>query len=170
MRRLAGLVLVVCLGWAVPAPADEPPEPGYSGVTPEGGEPPKPEPPPAGFQYITWPGFRTLKNGASEVFLQLTGPVTYKVKKHRGRIYVTLDRVKVHLKNSMRRVITKHFSDTPVAWFRLRKVRRKPDQLRLEIRLRRGSRHTVAMKRGTQYHYLVVSFPPPFTRSRATSR
>ena len=136
----------------------------YSGVTPQGGDPPTMPAPPPGFNYVTWPGFRTFSDGSSSVFLQLTGPVTYKTVKRGRRILITMEKVKVPLRNNFRRVITRHFKDTPVSKFRLRKL--KKDRIRLEVSLRRGSKHTISMKSAGRYQFLVVTFPPPFSRSR----
>lgn len=167
MSRTSTVAAVLALSLAAPLAASPALAQGssgsYAGVTPEGGEPPSPKTPPAGFQYVTWPGFRASKAG-SEVFLQLTGPVTYKEQEKGNTIYVTLDKVLVHLKNSLRPVITRSFADTPVGQFRLRQL--KNNQLRLEISLRQGSKHSIAGRTAGQYHYLVVSFPPPFSRSR----
>jgi hypothetical protein len=144
------------VAWAqAPAPGT------YAGVTPEGGEPPSPKAPPPGFQYVTWPGFRAGAGG-SEVFLQLTGPVTYKEKRRGTRIYITMDKALVYLKNNLRPVITRNFKGTPVSRFRLRRL--KKDRLRLEIKLRYRSKHSVATRSAGQYHYLIVSFPPPRSR------
>ena len=158
----AALLLLASPSWAqVNTEAAKTP---YSGVTPQGGDPPTMPAPPPGFNYVTWPGFRSFSDGSSSVFLQLTGPVAYKAKKRGSRILITMEKVKVPLRNNFRRVITRHFKDTPVSKFRLRKL--KKDRIRLEISLRRGSKHSIAMKSAGRYQFLVVTFPPPFTRSR----
>ena len=141
-----------------PARAEEPRSGGYAGVTPEGGEPPAPKPPPPGFQYVTWPGFRVGASG-SEVFLQLTGPVKYKDRRRGSRVYVTMEKTMVHLKDNLRPVLTRNFRKTPVSQFRLRKM--KKDRLRLEISLRKRSRYKVTTRTAGQYHYLIVTFPAP---------
>ena len=130
---------------------------GYGGVTLNGGEPPSPKAPPPGFQYVTWPGFR-VSEGGSEVFLQLTGPVTFKEKRKGSRIMITLEKTQVYLKNNLRPVITRSFNKTPVSQFRLRRL--KGDRLRLDIYLRRKASYTLSSKNAGQYHYLIVSFPP----------
>jgi hypothetical protein len=129
----------------------------YGGVTPEGGDPPSPKPPPPGMQYVTWPGFRVSEAG-SEVFLQLTGPVNFKEKARGKRLDIILDQTEVHLKNSLRPVITRNFPGTPVSQFRLRRLKR--NRLRLEITLSRRTGHTVTAKTLGQWQYLIVAFPP----------
>ena len=155
-----GIALVLMLLFGPCALAQAP----YQGVTPEGGEPPSPKSPPPGYQYVTWPGFR-VSSGGSEVFLQLTGPVTHKERATPDRVIVTMDKVLVHLKNSLRPVITRNFAGTPVSQFRLRRL--KGDQMRLEITLRRRASHSVTMKTVGQYHYLVVAFFPSGARASA---
>lgn len=159
MERLFRIILAVAL--IVPAAVLSSPSwaqaPRYSGVTPEGGEPPSPKTPPPGFNFITWPGFRASEAG-SEIFLQLTGPVNYKVRKKGARLYVTIDKVMVHLKNSLRTVITQHFRNTPVSRFRLRRLRK--NRIRLEVSLRKKTAHNVSVKSAGGYHYLIVYFPP----------
>ena len=128
----------------------------YSGVTLQSGDPPVTKEPPPGFQYLTWPGFRANSTG-SEVFLQLTGPVTFKTQAKGRTISITLNKVLVLLQNSLRKVITKHFEHTPINEFRLRKL--KKDRLRLEIKLRRRVVPHVTTKQLGQFHYLIVTFP-----------
>jgi hypothetical protein len=158
-----GLLLFFSLGFARVASAQRPDEGtmklglAYSGVSIAGGDPPGLKPPPAGFQYITWPGFRTSESG-SEVFLQLTGATTFERKDKKLKIFVTLDKVKVHLRNSLRPIITKSFSRTPVDSFRVRDL--GEGRMRLEISLRRKATPEVSMKTLDKYTYLVVAFPP----------
>lgn len=155
-------VTILLLSYGAKAQESKAPLPPYSGVTPEGGEPPVPKPPPEGFQYITWPGFRVLGNGegGSEVFLQLTGPVTYKVKRRGTRVLITIDNVMVHVKNSLRTVITKHFPFTPVSHFKVRPG--KKGKMILDIQLKEPSKPSIMLGStpGHPYHYLVVTFRP----------
>jgi hypothetical protein len=132
----------------------------YGGVTPGGGiAPPEQKRPPSGLQAITWTGFRLLpEGGGSEVFLQLTGSVTHQEKRKGSRILITLEKTVVPLRNNLRPVIAQSFRGTPVDRFRIRLVGK--DQARLEIRLKRKSTHSVALRTQGQYSYLVVSFPP----------
>ena len=90
----------------------------------------------------------------------MTGPVTYKEKRRGNRIYVSLDNTQVYLKNNLRHVITRNFPGTPVGRFRLRRVK-KLDGLRLDISLRYRSKYSITTRTAGQYHYLIVSFPPP---------
>lgn len=132
--------------------------PAYSGVSLQGGEPPGSKPPPAGMQAITWPGFRPPREGqGAEVFLQLTGPVTYRQEMKRQKVLITLDKVVVPLRNNLRPIITASFGKNPVASFRLRPL--KNDQVRLEITLRRKAQPTVNLTAQGKYTFLVVAFP-----------
>ena len=128
----------------------------YSGVTLKGGEPPKPKaPPPAGLNYLTWPGFRADAKVA-EVFVQLTGPVAYAVRQRGNRVSIDIKKVKVYLRNNLRAVVTKHFPG-PVSSFRLRRVGRQ--NARLEIHLARKVAPTVELKTQGAYSFLIASFP-----------
>jgi len=128
----------------------------YSGVTLSGGEPPPTAPPPPGFQNLTWTGFRMGEREA-DVFLQLTSQVSYQSKIKGRLVLVTLDKVKVPLRNNLRQVIAEHFPSSPVKRFRVRRLRR--DKIRLEIRLRRKLVPNVSMRTFGQYSFLIVSFP-----------
>jgi hypothetical protein len=158
---LAAICVVVATGGARAQeqgdPRGEPRDP-YAGVTLRGGEPPAPKQPPAGLQYITWPGFRPMDEKGSEVFLQLTGPVEYKVRRRGRTVLVDIKKVLVHLKNNLRPIITTGFPETPVTRFKLRQL--KGDRMRLEIKLRERVKPSVSLKRIDPYHYLVVRFPP----------
>lgn len=129
----------------------------YQGVTLFGGDPPLPKPPPAGFNYITWPGFHATRTG-SEVFLQMSGPVTYTEKTKGLKVQITMEKVQVYLRNNLRTVITSHFAETPVLNFKLRKL--KKDKVRLDIKLREKAKPTISTKTQGAYTFLVVTFPP----------
>lgn len=173
----AALFAIPSVAWAQGAPAKDQPSGGsqgakkrkypylfsgpglhYSGVKLKGGgePPPAPRPPGAGLQYITWPGFRTDVDAPTEVFIQLTGAVSYKVKERGQRVVVTLDKVAVYKRNTLRAVITRHFPG-PVSWFKLRRAGRH--RYKLDIRLRRAVKPTVQIKQQDKYTYLVVEFP-----------
>lgn len=129
----------------------------YSGVTLKGGEPPKAKAPPAaGLQYITWPGFTVDPQRGTEVFMQLTGAVPYKVQQKGRRISITIKKVQIYLRNNLRAVNTKHFP-SPVARFRLKRLGRKA--ARLDIVLKRKVTPTVDLRPQGPYNYLVVAFP-----------
>jgi hypothetical protein len=136
---------------------DKSPTQSYAGVTVNGGgEPPETKPPPAGLQAVTWPGFKADKSG-SEVFLQLTGQVTYHQKAKGHRISITLDKTVVPLRNNLRPMITRNFR-SPVASFRLRPA--GADSVRLDITLRRKAEPSVSMQNRGKHTFLVVAFPP----------
>lgn len=144
-------------------PSDRPatppdPERPYGGVTLDGGAPPTVKTPPAGLQYVTWPGFRADKRLGAEVFLQLTGPVTYKARTRGRRVEVLLEDVQVYLRNNLRPVLTKHFPG-PVERFALREL--KGNKLRLEIQLSRARKPAISIEqKHPPYTYLIVHFSP----------
>ena len=129
----------------------------YQGVTMAGGDPPEMKVPPAGVQYVTWPGFHADQTG-STIFLQLTGPVAYEQKVKGRKVRVTLMSTQVFLKNNLRPVLTQHFENTPVKRFRLRQV--KDGSTRLEISLSKKVTPTISTRTVGTFTYLVVSFPP----------
>jgi len=166
-RAFTGLALLCAVTWLVPravradnragqSDADASSKPGsYSGVTIGAGEPPEPTPPPPGLQYATWPGFRADGPTGPEVFVQLTGPVKYKMRAHGRHMYIDLRDTRVHLRNSLRWVITRNFPG-PVARFRLREL--KGNEVRLEVRLSRRAKPMISVRTGSKYTYLVVGF------------
>jgi len=134
----------------------------YSGVTLRGGAPPLIKTPPEGLQYVTWTGFRAEEQG-TEVFLQLTGPVEYRLRQRGHRVEVILKGAQVYLKNNLRKMITRHFPG-PVDYFRLREL--KGDKLMLEAKLSRRSKAHVSLESQPPYSYLVVAFPPKASRHK----
>ncbi|MFH1130639.1 MAG: hypothetical protein V1754_04850 [Pseudomonadota bacterium] len=130
-------------------------EQAYAGVTLQGGDPPTLKVPPAGVQYVTWPGFRSTNEG-TEVFLQMTGQVKFERKDTRTQVVLILENTETYLRNNLRSVITSHFPG-PVNSFQLRPT--KKGQIRLEISLREKAKPQVGFKTVGQYTYLVVSFP-----------
>ncbi len=129
----------------------------YQGVTLSGGDPPPMQAPPAGVQYVTWPGFHADAAG-STIFLQLTGPVAYEQKRKKLKYFVTLMSTQVFLQNNLRPVLTQHFDNTPVKEFRLRQL--KDGATRLEVTLSKKSAPTINTRTVGTFTYLVVSFPP----------
>lgn len=128
----------------------------YSGVTLSGGDPPTTVAPPPGFQNLTWTGFR-IGEQTAEVFLQLTSQVSYKEKIKGRRVFITLDKVKVPLKNNLRQVIAEHFPSSPVTRFKVSRIKR--NKIRLEIKLRKKLAPSISMRTFGQYSFLIVSFP-----------
>lgn len=141
----------------------------YSGVTIQGGAPPAFKPPPDGLQYITWPGFRSTAEG-SEVFLQLTGPVSYQQQIKGRKVFVTLDKVTVPFRNNLRPVITQQFPQSIVSSFRLRMLgrsRAKSHKMRLEISLLEKAKPQITVSNQGQYTYLVIGFPAGHMKQKA---
>ena len=129
----------------------------YQGVTMTGGEPPEIRTPPAGIQYVTWPGFHADDTGTT-IFLQMTGPVAYEQKRKGLKVLVNLMNTQVFLKNNTRAVLTQHFENTPVKSFRLRPM--KGNDTRLEIILSKAAKASIGARTVGTFTYLVVSFPP----------
>lgn len=130
----------------------------YAGVSPEAGEPPPQPRPPGGAELITWPGYRLRGPQGEEVFLQLTGAVPYSSRVRGKVVEVTLSRVKVALRNNLRRVVTGQFGGA-VASF---KLQAQPGQrVRLEIRLARALTPTITSEQRAPYTFLRVAFPAP---------
>lgn len=129
----------------------------YQGVTMTGGEPPEVRTPPAGVQYITWPGFHSDATG-STIFLQMTGPVAYEEKVKGKKVTITLLNTQVFLKTNTLAILTQHFENTPVTQFKLRPA--KGGSTRLEITLASSAKPTINTRTVGTFTYLVVSFPP----------
>jgi|GEM_PF-6947941 hypothetical protein len=127
----------------------------YRGVTPSSGIPPSPKVPPKGYQYMTWPGFRVTETH-SEIFLQLTGPVTHTSRRKGNRLEITLKKTKAYLRNNLRPVNTQHFPG-PVRGFRIKPV--PGGNLRLTVDLRRGVDPEIAVSQSKNYSFLTVRFP-----------
>ena len=129
----------------------------YQGVTMSGGEPPEIRTPPAGVQYITWPGFHTDETGTT-IFLKMTGPAAYEQKRKGRKVMVDLMNTQVFLKNNTRAMLTQHFENTPVKSFRLRAI--KGGGTRLEVTLSKSIKPSINARTVGTFTYLVVSFPP----------
>ncbi len=131
----------------------------YSGVHLRGGKHPWPavSPPRDGTQYVIWPGFRPeTKAAGASVFLELTGAVSYKLRKYRGGVEIILNKARAYRRNNYRRVVTRHFPG-PIKSFRLRRLKHR--RLRLRINLRQRLTPSVQMISRGRYHYLVIRFP-----------
>ncbi len=135
----------------------------YSGVTLSGGAPPEMKLPPSGLTAITWTGFRAARKGeGSEVFIQLTGPVTYTTKAKGHHLLITMEKAIVPLRNNLRPVLTHNFPRTPVSSFRLRPL--SGDRVQLTISLRRKAQPNITVSKQGQYSFLLVAFPPVAAR------
>ena len=130
----------------------------YAGVTKVAGEPPPiTEPPPKGLQYLTWPGFKVDKDKSVEIFLQLTGPVTYEMKQRGRRVTLTLNDTVIHKKNSLRVIHTRGF---PGAVKRFQVKQKKGNKLQLRVALRRNVKPKVNLATRGKYSFLSLTFPP----------
>jgi hypothetical protein len=129
----------------------------YQGVTMSGGDPPEVRTPPAGVQYITWPGFHSDATG-STLFLQMTGPVAYEMKAKGKKVIVSMMNTEVFLKTNRLAVLTQHFTNTPVKQFRLKPT--KGGGTNLVITLAKKVKPTISSRLVGTFTYLVITFPP----------
>ena len=107
--------------------------------------------------WVTWPGFRARYDGASQIFLQTTGPIQYTVSETKKKIIFKLENTKVHLSNNRNPLVTTHFN-TPLKRAYLKK-RKKHLELILELK----QECTFQLSQNTDadgYFYLFIDFPP----------
>jgi hypothetical protein len=70
----------------------------------------------------TYPGFRMLRGGRSEVWLRVSQPVMVKEKRSRRRVVYFMPSVQVGVRNNTNPLVTTHFN-SPISQARLRPVR-----------------------------------------------
>jgi hypothetical protein len=66
----------------------------------------------------TYPGFRMLPDGSSQIFVSISKKVDVKVRKARGRVTYILPHVNVGVRNNTNPLVTLHFN-TPMSQARL---------------------------------------------------
>lgn len=64
------------------------------------------------------PGFETLADGSTRLFVELTKPVTYEIKARKGSVILVLEGAHVDRRNNCNPLVTVHFN-TPVTTARL---------------------------------------------------
>lgn len=133
--------------------------PHYDGVTPGSGNnlPKVEELKNKPGTWVTWPGFRMLTSGASQVFLQTTGSVKYSLIEQKTKLIVKLKDASVHLSNNRNPLVTTHFN-TPVRRAYLKKKRRAGVELVIELKQPCTCQITQSFE-GDDYHYLFIDFP-----------
>jgi hypothetical protein len=164
---------------AAPAASAAPATPVYP-ATAYGGSPPprhkgaraheaRSHPPPTSPDAVM-PGFETLADGTTRLFVELTKPVAYETKTRKGGIVLVLEGAHVGRRNNCNPLVTVHFN-TPVTTARL--VPHHKD-LWFVVDLRADVQPTVTMdatKEGGAMvriefppgHYLPSAPPPPAT-------
>lgn len=107
--------------------------------------------------WVTWPGFLTLDDGGSRVFVQTTVAVTFEKTAHKTRIVLKLRDARVHLTNNRNPLVTTHFN-TPLNRAYL-KQRAKTTELVLELKVA-ASPEITQLTDQDGYHYMFIDFPP----------
>jgi hypothetical protein len=110
-----------------------------------------------GAPLATYPGFRMLPNGGSQIWVHVSKKVDVKVKKARGRVTYVLQGVNVGVKNNTNPLVTLHFN-TPVSQARLLPSR-DGALLVLELRENVEPAHQVSAGRGGMMT-LQITLPP----------
>lgn len=163
-----------------PAATPAPPPPG-GGEAPPAGSAPEAKPKstaPAGYAYgdkpaprsrpvkgvkphakgpvATYPGFQTLEDGGTRVFVQLTEPVQVEERKAKGSLTYVLKGAHVAKRNNTNALVTVHF-DTPVSRARLVPA---GNDLHFVVELRAAATPAWSVKEGPEKSsMLVVDFP-----------
>lgn len=92
----------------------------------------------------TFPGFRTLEDGTTRVFVEMSGPVTVEEHKAQGAVTYTLKGARITSRNNKNALVTTHFN-TPVARARLVPA---DDDIELVIELRAPTTPTERIVQG----------------------
>lgn len=132
---------------------------GYQGVVPGNGNnlPRVAEIKSKSGTWVTWPGFISLPDGGSRIFLQTTGAISYKRADEKSKIVITIDNASVFLNNNRNSLETSHFN-TPVNRVYLKSQKKK--KLLLIIELRAQAEALVSQSIDPDgFSYLFVDFP-----------
>jgi hypothetical protein len=106
----------------------------------------------------TYPGFRVLPNGVSELVLRVSKKIDVRMQKANGRVAFVLPSVQVGVRNNTNPLITTHF-DTPLA--RARLIEHKEGaELVLELREAVVPKFSVSEAPGGAIS-LLITLPPP---------
>lgn len=117
----------------------------------------------------TYPGFRVLPNGASELVLRVSKKVDVRMQKANGRVAFVLPSVHVGIRNNTNPLITTHF-DTPLARAQLVEHKDGTD-LVLELREVVVPKFSVREAPGGAIA-LLITLPPPsrtYSEQRAST-
>ena len=111
--------------------------------------------------YATFPGFRMLKSGASQLWVRVSKKVTVTVNQAKGRVTYVLTGARVYIRNNTHPLVTTHFS-TPVSVARLERAK---DGARLVVELRDSVRPTHRVVDGPGGTMLLMIDVPKPTRN-----
>ncbi len=118
--------------------------------------------------WVTWPGFFLRPDGGSRIFLQTTVQVQYQIEQKKKRIVIKLQDAEIFLSNNQNPLVTTHFN-TPVKRTFLKKKRKKPAELVIELKVDISPVASQTVDRDG-YHYMFIDFPPgTYPRERAPS-
>ncbi len=132
--------------------------PHYEGVTPGSGNnlPKVEELKTKPGTWVTWPGFRMLSNGASQIFLQTTGSVKYDLVEQKMKLILKMKDASVHLSNNRNPLVTTHFN-TPVRRTYLKRKKRAGVELIVEFK--QPCTYQISQRfDADEYHYLFIDF------------
>lgn len=132
----------------------------YPGVVPGAGHaPPRASELKGSALILSWPGFQQRDDGSSRFFLQTSQPVELSEKAGKKRFELLLRKARVHLTNTVRPLVTRHFK-TPVV--RARVHRRGRKGVTVVFDLREDVKPTVTQKISEDgYNYVFVDFAAP---------
>ncbi len=133
-------------------------ESSYPGVVPGSGHaPPRARAMKGKARLLTWPGFQPKTDGTSRFFLQTSRPVEVVEKRGKKRFELLLRETRVHLSNTLRPLVTRHF-DTPVVRALVKRRGRKG--VAIVFDLREDVSPVVSQKvEKDGYNYVYVDFP-----------
>ncbi|TPV97173.1 MAG: hypothetical protein B7733_01150 [Myxococcales bacterium FL481] len=104
---------------------------------------------------LTWTGFRPQSKGSSEVFVQLSSPVAYRLDQTAQSIVITLPGTTVNVANNQRRLDTRFFN-TPVDGVEVASA--GPDTV-IRLGLRRAATPVVSQRAAPGgYTMLILAF------------
>lgn len=145
---------------ALPAGNPGAPTDGYAGVCPNSANPPAVDVP-AGQSpaRITWPGFQTLPDQGTRIFVQATVPFQFSTETRGSSFVVSLGDVGIAGENNGRPLETRFFN-TPVVRASLKRIK-KQKETQLILELRGNATPRVHTETGTNgYFFLMIDFPP----------
>ncbi len=132
----------------------------YRGVVPGAGHaPPRAAAMKGSAVLLTWPGFQPKADGSSRFFLQTSQPVETEQKASKNRFELLLRRTRVHLGNTLRPLVTRHF-ETPVVRAKVKRRGRKGTAIVFDLREEVTPTISHAVEKDG-YHYVYIDFPAP---------
>lgn len=132
----------------------------YRGVVPGAGHaPPRAAAMKGNAVLLTWPGFQPKTDGSSRFFLQTSQPVQTEHKTNKKRFELLLRQTRVHLGNTLRPLVTRHFT-TPVLRAKVKRRGRKGTAIVFDLREEVTPTVSQAVEKDG-YHYVYIDFPAP---------